>query len=203
MKLGIMGGTFDPVHNGHLAIAAEVRSRLVLDRVLFIPTGQPWLKTGTSVTSPGHRLAMVKLAIEGNAAYQISTMETDREGPTYTLDTLAHLWKRLGAGDSAYFIIGWDSLNSFPNWHEPARILQLCYLVAVPRPGYPRPDIDLLEQSVPGISERTVLLDEPLIDISATQIRQRVEKGETITGLVPESVERYIMENGLYTSAAR
>jgi len=201
MKLGIMGGTFDPVHNGHLAIAAGVQKHLKLDGVLFIPTGQPWLKTGTSVTPPEHRLAMVKLAIEGNATYQLSTMETDRQGPTYTLDTLEHLWKCLGAGDSTYFITGWDSLNSFPHWHEPLRILQLCYLVAVPRPGYPRPDLDLLEKSVPGISQKVILLEGPLVDISATQIRQRVQKGETITGLVPDAVEHYIMENRLYIPA--
>jgi len=199
MKLGIMGGTFDPVHNGHLTIAGEVMSRLELDRVIFIPTGQPWLKADSSVTSSRHRLEMVRLAIAGNAAYQLSAMETEREGSTYTLDTLARLWMRLGAGDSAYFVIGWDSLNSFPRWKEPGRIINLCYLVAVPRPGYPRPDIDLLEKSVPGITGRTILLDGPLVDISATQIRERVKKGKKITGLVPEAVENYILENRLYS----
>lgn len=198
MKLGLLGGTFDPIHNGHLAVAEEVKDRLDLNEVLFVPAGQPWLKADTPVSPAEHRVVMVRLATAGIAYYITSTMEVEREGPSYTLDTLAEIWHRLGTGDDVYFILGWDGLSQLPRWHAPERIIRLCRLVAVPRPGATRPDLAALEGSIPGLSERVIMLDKPQVDISASDIRERVARGVSITGLVPQVVEDYIREHGLY-----
>ena len=198
MKLGVLGGTFDPIHNGHLAVGDEVRSRLKLDEILFVPAGQPWLKAGKPLAKAEHRLEMVRLAIADRAYCKVSTMEIDRGGLSYTVDTIAQLRGELGEGDDLVFILGWDSLAELTEWREPERIIRLCQLVAVPRPGYPRPDLSDLEKSIPGLSERVTVLDKPEVDISASGIRERVERGQSISGLVPEAVERYIREKGLY-----
>lgn len=198
MKKGILGGTFDPIHNGHLAVAEEVRSRLSLDEVLFIPTGRPWRKGDTPILSAEHRIEMVRLAIAGKPYYRLSLMEVERVGPSYTLDTLTELSSGLSAEDEIFFIVGWDSLADLPYWKSPEQIIQLCRLVAVPRPGYPPPDLEALEASVPGLSGRVVLLDRPEVDISASEIRERVACGLPISSLVPEAVERYIREQGFY-----
>jgi len=129
-------------------------------------------------------------------------MEIERDGPSYTLDTMAELWARLGAGDELFFILGWGSLSELPRWKEPERIIKLCRLVAVPRPGFPRPDLESLEKSIPGLSERVTILEEPQVDISASDIRERVAGGLSISGLVPEAVEGYIKEKGLYIAQA-
>ena len=198
MKLGVLGGTFDPIHNGHLAVADEVMSRLELSVVLFIPAGQPWLKAESLVMAAEHRVAMIRLAIADRDCYRISMIDIEREGPTYTLDTLAEMWKRLGADDEVFFIIGWGSLAELPRWREPGRIIRLCKLVAVPRPGYPRPDVNELEKSIPGLSEKVIILDKPEVDVSSSDIRERVAGGQSISGLVPGAVEGYIRERKLY-----
>ncbi|HEY32605.1 MAG TPA: nicotinate-nucleotide adenylyltransferase [Dehalococcoidia bacterium] len=200
MKSGILGGTFDPIHNGHLAIAGEVRAQLNLDEILFVPTGQPWRKGGNSILPTEHRVEMVRLAITGKPYYRLSLIEVEREGPSYTLDTLTELSSQLTTGDKIYFIVGWDSLTDLPNWKSPERIIQLCWLVAVPRPGYPHPDLESLEARMQGLSERLVLLDRPDVDVSASEIRERVASGLPISGLVPEAVEQYIREHGLYSA---
>jgi len=198
MKLGVLGGTFDPIHNGHLAVADEVRKRLELDEILFVPAGQPWLKAGKPLTEAEHRMEMVRLAIADRPYYKLSTMEIDREGPSYTVDTMSELKNQRADEDELFFILGWDSLAELPEWREPERIIRLCQLVAVPRPGYPRPDLKVLESSIPGLNERVTVLDKPTVDISASDIRERVAKGLSISGLVPDAVARYIRENGLY-----
>ena len=198
MKIGVLGGTFDPIHNGHLAVAEEVRNRLNLTRILFIPAGQPWLGKTNIVSVAEHRAEMVRLAIADRPYCSLSTIEVDRDGPSYTLDTLTELWARLGAGDELHFIVGWDTLAELPQWKEPVRIIKLCKLVAVPRPGYPRPDMKSLEASIPGLTERVIVLEKPEVDISASEIRERVGKGLSICGLVPEVVEGYIRDKKLY-----
>jgi nicotinate-nucleotide adenylyltransferase len=198
MKTGILGGTFDPIHKGHLAVAEEVRLRLNLDEVLFIPVGQPWRKAGSPILPAEHRVKMVRLAIAGRPAFNLSTIEVDREGPSYTVDTLEGLQSARGGEDELFFIVGWDSLDDLPSWKAPEQIVRLCLLVAVPRPGCFPPDLDALENSIPGISERIILLDRPEIDVSASQIRGRVASGLPISGLVSEAVEVYIREHGLY-----
>jgi len=199
MKIGVLGGTFDPIHNGHLAVAEEVRSRLSLSEILFVPAGRPWLKGDTPISPAKHRVEMVRLAVADKPYYKVSTMEIDRAGPSYTVDTMGELRAKIGAGDELFFILGWSSLAELPQWKEPARIIELCKLVAVPRPGYLRPDLRSLETSIPGLGQRVTILDKPEVDISASDIRERVAKGLSISGLVPEAVERYIREKGLYT----
>jgi len=198
MNIGVMGGTFDPIHNGHLAIAEEVRSRLDLAAILFVPAGQPWLKIDSSLSPAEHRVQMVRLAIAGKPHFKLSTMEIERPGPTYTVDTMAELQAQRGPADALYFIMGWDNLAELPQWKEPSRLISLCQLVAVPRPGYPCPDLKVLEPLIPGLSQRVILLDKPEIDISASEIRGRVAQGLSISHLIPEPVERYIKQQKLY-----
>ena len=131
----------------------------------------------------------------------MSTTEVDRQGPSYTVDTLLELRSGLGEEDEIFFILSWESLSDLPNWKMTEQIIRLCHLVAVPRPGYFPPDLKSLEDSIPGISERVIILDRPEVDVSASQIRERVVRGLDISGLVPDAVERYIREHGLYQSA--
>jgi len=198
MKIGVLGGTFDPVHLAHLAVAEAVKTELDLAEVVFVPAGQPWLKANSYISAPEHRVQMVRLAIAGKSYFRLSTMEIDRPGPSYTVDTMAELRGQINTEDELYFILGWDNLAEMPRWREPARLIQLCYLVAVPRPGYPVPDLMKLEGNIPGIAKRVIVMDKPELDISATEIRKRLSRGEPINDLVPEAVAEYIRRHGLY-----
>jgi len=198
MNIGVMGGTFDPIHKGHLIVAEEVRARLNQPEILFVPAGQPWLKANSPIAAAEHRIQMVHLAIADKPYCKLSTMEIERAGASYTVDTIAELEGQLRAGDELFFILGWENLAELPQWHEPSRLIKMCYLVAVPRPGYPPPDLNSLEADIPGLSHSVILLDTPKIDISASAIRNRVVHGLSISHLVPEPVERYIKEHGLY-----
>jgi len=200
MKIGVLGGTFDPVHLAHLAVAEAVKAELDLTEVIFVPAGQPWLKANNYISAPEHRVQMVRLAIAGKAYFRLSTMEIDRPGPSYTVDTMAELRGQINTEDELYFILGWDNLAEMPRWREPARLIQLCYLVAVPRPGYPVPDLMKLEGNIPGIAKRVIVMDKPELDISATEIRKRLSGGEPINDLVPAAVAKYIRRHGLYLS---
>jgi nicotinate-nucleotide adenylyltransferase len=201
MNIGVLGGTFDPIHIGHLRVAEEAVARLDLPRILFIPAGQPWLKLNNAISSVQHRLEMVRLGIAGNPRFKLSTIEVERPGPTYTVDTIAQLQSRLGADDEIFFILGWDNLSQLPRWHQPRRLLEMCRLVAVPRVDFPLPDLPALEKSLPGIAERVILFDKPRIDINASEIRRRAAQGLSISDFVPAPVESYIKEHGLYARA--
>jgi nicotinate-nucleotide adenylyltransferase len=203
MNIGVLGGTFDPIHIGHLKVAEETVARLDLPRILFMPAGQPWLKlnNANAISPVQHRLEMVRLGISGKPRFKLSTMEIERTGPTYTVDTIAQLQSQLGEGDEIFFILGWDNLMQLPRWHQPERLIEMCRLVAVPRVDFTLPDLPSLEKELPGITERVILFDKPRIDINASQIRQRVAAGQSISELVPEPVERYIKEHGLYAKA--
>jgi nicotinate-nucleotide adenylyltransferase len=203
VNIGVIGGTFDPVHNGHLAIAEEAVSRLALEEVLFVPAGRPWLKADRPVTAVAHRVEMVRRAIASSPRYRLSTSEIDRPGPSYAVETITELRRQYGTGADLYFILGWDSLSELPRWHQPARLIDMCHLVAIPRPGRAAPDLDSLEAHVPGISQRVILMDRPMVDISATDIRQRVARGKSIADLVPETVAQYIKQNRLYLPGQR
>lgn len=198
MDIGILGGTFDPVHVGHLRIAEEARVRLELSRVLFVPAGQPWLKADEAIASPIHRVEMVRRAIADNPYFELSTVEVDRPGPSYAVDTVAILQQQLGAEASFFFLLGWDSLAELPRWKEPDKLVQMCQLVAVPRPDFSPPNLEALESSIPGVTQSVVLLDMPLVDVSSSDIRKRVAQGLSIQGLVPDDVEEYIQEQQLY-----
>ena len=199
MKKGILGGTFDPVHNGHLAVAEEVRRQLSLDEVIFVPAGCPRLKPSEPLATPEQRVHMVRLAISGRPYYKLSTVEIERPGPSCSVDTVATLREQLGKEGELYFILGQDNLAELPRWREPERLVKLCHLVAVPRPGQPLPDLEALEASVLGLAESLIRLEAPHIDISASDIRGRVSRGLPIGHLVPEAVAGYIGEQGLYT----
>jgi len=199
-KIGVLGGTFDPVHTGHLIVAADVRAELGLSEVLFVPAGKPWLKLKEerTITPAEHRLAMVRLAIKGNPYFKVSTMEIDRPGSSYSIDTVLELKNKLGPKAEIYFIVGPDALVELPQWKEPARLIEACQIVGIGRPGYARADLRVLNRSVPGAAKRIMLLDVPQIDISSTDIRKRVAQGQSIRYLVPEAVQKYIEEHKLY-----
>ena len=198
MKTGILGGTFDPVHNAHLMIAGESLQRLELDEVLFVPTSNTPLKEDTVITPVEHRVRMVELAIADNPVFRLSRIEIDRAGISYTVDTLAEIKQSAGNDSELYFIIGLDSLKTLPRWKRPGRIIEMCRLVTVLRPGYDVPDIDELEKSIPGITVRLIIIHDLAPDISATDIRRRVAAGLPINDFVPGPVEQYILKNGLY-----
>lgn len=198
-KIGVLGGTFDPVHNGHLIIAEEARLRLGLYRVIFVPAGEPWLKTHRNIAPGEQRLEMIKLAIAANHHFSVSTVDLERVGPSYTVHTLPALRRELGEEADFYFILGVDALAGLPSWKEPEGVVEACKLVAARRPGSGALDLESLERSIPGISSSIMLLDNPLMDISSTAIRERVARGIPITDLVPEAVARYIREKGLYS----
>ena len=198
MKIGILGGTFDPIHNGHLAIAEEARTDLNLEKVLFLPAGQPWMKSDRPILAANHRVSMIRLAIEGRPYFKLSTIEVEHKGPSYSVDTITRLKAQSAEASDLYFIVGWDSLARITLWKNPLKLIKLCFLVTIPRPGYDRPDINKLEAEIPGISKKTIFMDKPRLDISATDIRNRVAQGLPISGLVPAKVAGYIKGNGLY-----
>ena len=198
MKLGVFGGTFDPIHVGHLIIAQEAAVEACLDRVLFVPAGQPWLKAGTSVSAGRHRLEMTRRAVALNDRFDVSTVEVDRPGPTYTADTLEELRGGMDAADSLHFILGMDSLENLHRWSRPERLFELCTIVAVSRPGHRDFDLQALENICVGASAGVATVAGPGIGISAAEVRRRVARGLPITHWVPRTVEEYIYENGLY-----
>jgi nicotinate-nucleotide adenylyltransferase len=198
MDIGILGGTFDPIHNGHIAIAREAERQLNLSKVLLIPAGQPWLKIGRMITPACHRAKMVELAIATEPDLELSTLEIDRPGPSYAVQTMEMLQEQIGDGTSLFFIMGWDSLEEVSQWKEPARLIQMCRLAAFPRPHVKPPDLDVLDKLVPGIARKVILLHMPPIDISSTEIRMRIAHGVPVRSMVPPEVEKYIQEHKLY-----
>ena len=198
MRVGIVGGTFDPIHVGHLLIAEDARVGLGLEEIVFIPTGQPWMKSGRTLSPPHHRMNMVRMAIASNPFFRASSIEIDRPGPTYTVDTLRDLCQEFGGEDDLYFILGSDSSKEFHRWREPGEVLRLCTLAVVPRPGSMDRDLSAIS---PSGSDKVVLLEGPLVDISGTKIRRRVSLGLSVRYMVPDEVEHYLRRYGLYRDA--
>ena len=196
MKVGILGGTFDPVHNGHLILADAARTQLALDIVLFVPAGEPWRKAHRTITPGEFRLAMLMLAITDHAQFGISDIELRHPGPTYTADTLEALAaERLD--DEFYFIVGADALADLPSWHDPARIVQHAVLAVADRNGH---QLETAIAAVPELAQRIVRFDMPPTPISSTDIRARAAAGGDISATVPHAVARYIAEHRLYVS---
>jgi len=194
MRVGILGGTFDPVHVAHLRLAEEAREALALDEILFMPAGDPWRKGARAITAAEHRLAMLRLAVEDNEDFGVSDLELRRPGPTYTAETLAALSaERLD--DEFWFIVGADALADLPNWHHPERIVEHALLAVAPREMQ---EANVAALNIPGIAGRIVTFPMTRLDISATEVRARVAAGRSIRYLVPPAVERYIVEHGLY-----
>jgi nicotinate-nucleotide adenylyltransferase len=200
VNIGVLGGTFDPVHIGHLVIAEEARINLGLSEVLFVPAGQPWLKLDRNITPAVHRVEMVRRAIADNPYFKLSTLEVERPGSSYTVDTLTMLRKQLGSEASFFFILGRDTLAELPLWKEPQKVVQLCRLVVPPRLG--SRDLKHLEKAIPGLLDKVIQLDMPVIGISSSEIRQRLAQGLSIRYLVPPGVEKYITEHKIYSTSA-
>ena len=202
MRIGILGGTFDPIHYGHLFIAEEARISIALKRVLFVPAAQPPHKPDVYICPAHHRLRMIELAIASNPHFEVSTVDLSRPGPDYSVDMLMLLRKEWGPGSEFYFIMGLDSLAGIMTWHDPARLIELCTLAVARREGY-EVDMTALEASLPGITDRTLLLDTPELGISSSDIERRVREGLPIKYLVPQSVEDYIRAQELYVDTHR
>lgn len=188
-----MGGTFDPIHNGHLVAASEVAYRFQLDQVVFVPTGQPWQKAGREVTAAEHRYLMTMVATASNPRFTVSRVDIDRKGPTYTIDTLRDL-RELFPDAELYFITGADSLASIMSWRDWEVMLEMANFVGVTRPGYELSKDMLPLESQTGIE----LIEIPAMAISSTDCRERAGEGEPVWYLVPDGVVQYIAKNNLY-----
>ena len=197
MRFGVLGGTFDPIHYGHLIIAEEARVRLQLTRVLFVPAQNPPHKLAQPYSPAEHRLRMVELAIASNPAFAVSRVDLDRPGPSFTADMLALLQEELGPTAELYFIMGADSLANLLTWRNPAQVLARARFAVAARPGY-HADLAALETQLPGLGARTHILPTPEIGIASHELQQRVREGLPIRYQVPEGVEAYIREHVLY-----
>lgn len=212
-SVGIMGGTFDPIHVGHLAVAEEARDALGLERILFVVAGMPPHKAAGAVTAVQHRLAMVELAIARNAAFELSRIEIDRPGPSYSADTvveLDRLERAAGRSPDLTVIMSAETFADLPSWHEPERLLALARVAVVPREGYPAPEPGWLARQVPAIGDpeggqeaRVDFLEGPRLGLSSTALRDRVAHGRSIRYLVPDPVVAYIADHRLYRAAGR
>jgi nicotinate-nucleotide adenylyltransferase len=198
VRLGVLGGTFDPIHLGHLILGEEARVQFNLDRVLFIPAGAPWRKAGRYVSPSKHRLAMTEIAIADNPHFGISRIEIDRKGPSYTVETLAALQEEYGPDTKLFFILGSDALGDLPFWREPKRILAQADLIVAERWGWTRQEHPELEPEISAMGGRIAHLDMPLIAISATRLRERLAAGRSVRYQVPDAVIDYILANDLY-----
>ena len=201
-SLGILGGTFDPIHVGHLAIAEEAREALGLERVLFVPAALPPHKADREISSPTHRLAMVELAIAGNPAFVASRIELERAGPSYTFETperLSDLATADGREPDLTFILSVEAFRALPTWRRPERILELARLAVVPRDGYPDASRALLAEHFPGREDRAVFLSGPRLHLSGSELRERAAHGRSLRYLVPDAVATYIGDHSLYS----
>ena len=195
--IGIFGGTFDPPHFGHLAMAQEALHACGLARVLFMPNERNPLKQGEPISATAHRLAMTELAVRDNEQFEVSREDLGG-GLSYTVDLLARLRASLGPRDELAFIAGMDVLHELPRWRDPLRVLELARLIAVSRPGQPSLSPAEMEQRLPGSSARITLVEAPGVAISSTELRERVAANKPIRYLVPDAVAAYVAEHGLY-----
>jgi nicotinate-nucleotide adenylyltransferase len=196
-RIGIIGGTFDPIHYGHLFIAEQAREQLGLARVLFIVNNTPPLDKGREPTPAEDRLGMVRLAVAGNAAFEVSRIELDRQGPSYTIDTVRAVKAACVDEDEVYFIAGTDTIPDLPRWRSYRELLAECRMVIMARPGSDPETI--LSAAEPYVRERVEILEAPMLEISSTDIRRRLSEGRSARYLAPDAVLAYIEERGLYT----
>jgi nicotinate-nucleotide adenylyltransferase len=202
MRVGIFGGTFDPVHIGHLAVAEQCREQAGLEQVWFVPAPRPPHKLDRSVTSFGQRVEMLALALAGNPAFRIDEIEKERTGPSYTADTLQQFHERRPDLE-LYLLIGSDCLPDLPHWYRPARIVELAKILVVARPGWPLVPAGQLQEALqlgPGTPLRMQTVQVPLIDLSSSDLRRRAAEGRSLRYLVPRAVECYIHDKQLYPS---
>jgi nicotinate-nucleotide adenylyltransferase len=193
-----MGGTFDPIHHGHLVAAEEARWQFDLDQVVFVPTGRPWQKP-IGVSPAEDRYRMTVLATASNPAFTVSRLEVDHRGPTYTVDTLRRLRAAQPAGTRLFFITGADAVLQILTWKEPDQVLALAEFIAATRPGF---DLERLIGQVPGAAGRVHRIEIPALAISSSDLRSRVARGAPVQYLVPDEVARYIHDHALYRGPA-
>lgn len=193
-RIGVMGGTFDPIHHGHLVAASEVQAVFDLDEVVFVPTGRPWQKQSREVSAAEDRYLMTVIATASNPRFWVSRVDIDRDGPTYTIDTLRDLRKELPDAD-LYFITGADALGDIFTWRDADELFDLAHFVGCTRPGYPMGDLVLT--GIP--TDKVTILEIPALAISSSECRQRRMKGEPVWYLVPDGVVQYITKYALYT----
>ena len=194
-RVGVMGGTFDPIHHGHLVAASEVASLFALDEVMFVPTGQPWQKDGREVATAEDRYLMTVIATASNPSFSVSRVDVDRAGPTYTIDTLRDLGNRLPDDAELFFITGADALNQILTWRDVSELFDLAHFIAVTRPGHELSDVGLPEG-------RVSLVEIPALAISSTDVRERIAAQRPVWYLVPDGVVQYIAKRGLYRQVA-
>lgn len=197
-RTGIMGGTFDPVHIGHLVCADEALHAFDLDEVVFVPTGAPWQKRDREVSASEDRYNMTCLATESHPLFRVSRVELERDGPSYTIDTLRAFQEGAAGHTSLFFITGADAILQILTWKDPADVLALATFIAASRPGHELDELDFLE---PSLRDRVQSLEIPALAISSTDIRERVRTGRPYRYLVPEGVASYISDRGLYGGA--
>ena len=197
-RIGILGGTFDPPHVGHLWLAALAADAIGLDRVLFMPASQPPHKGGQLVTKATDRVLMTRLAIAGDDLFELTLIETERPGPSYTIESVDDLLRTYGTDATLYLLMAADSLAQIDTWREPDALLERIEWVVGPRPGNPMPDRTALEERFGANASRIHLLEGPSLDVSSSEIRRRVAAGHAIRYLVPRGVEELIVERGLY-----
>jgi len=195
-RVALMGGTFDPIHYGHLLMAEEARHAYKLDRVIFIPNGQPAIPKHQNVSDPEIRLSMCALAIEGNRYFSLSRVEVDRPGPSYTLDTVRQIRRESPHIGQIYFVTGADAVLSILAWHRYRDLLNECEFIACTRPGFPLEP--LREHMPPELVTNVHFLPLPGLDISSTELRTRISEGRSIRYLTPDAVESFIRRSGLY-----
>jgi len=197
-RVGVLGGTFDPPHIGHLWLATLAADELALDRVLFVPAAQPPHKRRRRMTAAVHRLLMTRLAIASDPLFELSAIEMERPGPSYTVDSMEELQRLYGESASLFLVMAVDSLAQIDTWREPERILAMAEWAVGPRPGSPTPTAEWLDERFGKDARRIHLLEGPGLAVSATQIRERVAAGRAIRYLVPRAVEELILDQGLY-----
>lgn len=197
-KIGIMGGTFDPIHFGHLVISEVSRFEFDLEKIIFIPTGVPPHKATYMVTNPEHRYNMVQLAIEDNPNFEISPIEIERPGPSYTVDTLRQLVNNY-PDTEFYLITGADAILEITTWKSFEQLAELCYFIAATRPGYQNENFLKQIKILPGkLPEKIFPIEVPGVAVSSTEIRKRIAQGKPIKYLLPQKIENYIFQNRLY-----
>lgn len=194
-RVGVMGGTFDPIHYGHLVTAEAALAEFQLEEVVFVPTGQPWMKVDRDVAAPEDRYLMTVIATSSNPRFSVSRIEIERDGPTYTVETLQELRRQRGDGVELFFITGADAILEIFQWKDPDEALSLAHFIAATRPGY---DVARFEREAPTRHPKISVMTVPALAISSSDIRRRVREDRPIRYLVPEGVQTYIEKSQLY-----
>jgi nicotinate-nucleotide adenylyltransferase len=200
-SIGVFGGTFDPIHNAHLAVAQAAADACALERVLFVPAARPPHKPDAVISAAADRVAMIELAIAGNDRFTLDRVELERAGPSYTVDTLETLHAR---GDTnVSLILSAEAFRQLPTWRDPRRIVELARLIVAPRDGYADADPVLAQERLPELAGRVTVLDWPRLHLSGSELRERVATGGSLRYLVPDAVAAYIGDHGLYRNQLR